>query len=227
MPGSKKCSTSRASKVYRKVLRADAKRRGIPILRTRWVDVDNGDDHEHNYRSRFVAMEFNTQKLNGLHASTPPLEALKLFISGAATRTSDTFEEEEVIMVNDVARAYFEAKVERTIAIELPDEGKAEGQDMVGILEKSLYGTRDAALNFQKGSSEIHAIARFCCGKVQLQYLLAQGQGHQSHGARRRLRVSRLALIAEVVQVPASTSCPRSSCRRVLWFRLGWMSKDG
>ena len=35
------------------------------------------------------------------------------------------------------------------------------------------------------------------CGKVQLQYSFAQGQGHQSHGARRRLRVCRLALFAE------------------------------
>ena len=44
-------------------------------------------------------------------------------------------------MVNDVARAYFEAKLERKIAIEL---------------------------NFPKRSSEIHAVARFRCGKVQL-----------------------------------------------------------
>ena len=49
--------------VHRNVLRADAKRRGIPILRTRWVDTD--DDHEHNYRSSFVAMEINTQTMNG------------------------------------------------------------------------------------------------------------------------------------------------------------------
>ena len=110
--------------LYRKISRADVKRDGIQILRTRWVDIGKGDEHEHNYRSRFVAMEFNTQKINGLYASTPPLEALKLLISDAATRTSDTFKEEEekVIMVNDVARAYFEAKVERKIAIELPDE---------------------------------------------------------------------------------------------------------
>ena len=47
--------------VYRKISRADVKRDGIPILRTRWVDIDKGDEHEHNYRSRFVAMEFNTQ----------------------------------------------------------------------------------------------------------------------------------------------------------------------
>ena len=90
--------------------------------------------------------------MNSLHASTKPLEALKHLISDVATRASDTFKEEEVkvIMVNDVARAYLEAKVERSIAIELPDEDKADGQDMLGILEMSLYGTRDAALNFQK-----------------------------------------------------------------------------
>ena len=32
-----------------------------------------------------------TQKLNGLYASTPHLEALKLLISDAAARTRDTF----------------------------------------------------------------------------------------------------------------------------------------
>ena len=182
-----------SKQVYRKVLRADAKRRGIPILRTRWVDIDKGDDHEHNYRSRFVAMEFNTQKVNGLYASTPPLEALKLLISDAATRTSDTFKEEEeekVIMVNDVARAYFEAKVERTIAIELPDEDKAEGQDMVGILEKSLYGTRDAALNFQKEVRKFMESQGFVVGKYNSSTYLHKAKG------------IRLALIAEVVQVP-------------------------
>ena len=41
-------------------------------------------------------------------------------------------------MVNDVARTYFEAKVERTIAIELPNEDKEEGQDMVGCVQ--AYG---------------------------------------------------------------------------------------
>ena len=59
------------------------------------------------------------------------IEALKRLIYDAGTRTSDTFKEEEeeekVIMVFYVARAYFEAKVERTIAIEWPDEDKAEG----------------------------------------------------------------------------------------------------
>ena len=56
-------------------------------------------------------------------------------------------------MLNDVARAYFEAPVKREICIELPEEDwePEDGQEyLVGMLNKSLYGTRDAASNFQQ-----------------------------------------------------------------------------
>ena len=43
-------------------------------------------------------------------------------------------------MVHDVGPPYFEAKLERDIGIELPDEDKAEDKEMVGILQKSVYG---------------------------------------------------------------------------------------
>ena len=129
--------------VYTKISRAEAQRREIKILQTKWVDVNKGDAINPNHRSRFVTMEFNTTKLVGLFASTPPLEALKLLVSDVATK-------DEVIMVNDIARAYFEAPISRTVAVELPDEDKSDGQDMVGLLQKSLYGTRDAAINFQR-----------------------------------------------------------------------------
>ena len=58
-----------------------------------------------------------------------------------------------MIMINDVARAFFGAPVTRDVCIELPDEDKTQedwDQDMVGKLNMSLYGTRDAASNFQK-----------------------------------------------------------------------------
>ena len=57
------------------------------------------------------------------------------------------------MMINDVSRAFFEAAATRAIAVELPEEALTEeekNQDLVGILLKSLYGTRDAAANFQK-----------------------------------------------------------------------------
>ena len=65
-----------------------------------------------------------------------------------------------MIVVNDVARAYFEAKVERKIAIELPDEDKVEGQDMVGIFEVFVWKSRRST-QFPKRSSEIDAVTRF------------------------------------------------------------------
>ena len=42
----------------------------------------------------------------------------------------------------------------------------------------------------------------FVEGKYNSSTCLHKATGHQSHGARRRFRVFRLALIAEVVQVP-------------------------
>ena len=93
-------------------------------------------------------MEFNTAKMDGLFASTPPLEALKLIISDAATSSKEE-QYEKIIMVNDVARAFFEAPATRQIAVELPPEDTEDGEDMVGLLLQSLYGTRDAARNFQ------------------------------------------------------------------------------
>ena len=55
------------------------------------------------------------------------------------------------LMVNDVARAYFHAKCTRDIYVELPEEDEQFGVgDMVGKLNLCLYGTRDAALNWQE-----------------------------------------------------------------------------
>ena len=83
--------------------------------------------------------------------STPDshLEALRLLISEAAT---DDFERNKVISIIDVARAFFEAPVQRDVCIELPEEDLTSDdikQDLVGKLNMSLYGTRDAAANWQ------------------------------------------------------------------------------
>ena len=54
-------------------------------------------------------------------------------------------------MVNDVARAFFEAPATRNVCVEIPKEDKTEADvrhDKVGHLRMSLYGTRDAAMNW-------------------------------------------------------------------------------
>ena len=52
-------------------------------------------------------------------------------------------------MVNDVARAYFYAKIQRDVYIELPNEDEMHGK-MLGKLKLCLYGTRDAAKGWQE-----------------------------------------------------------------------------
>ena len=139
--------------VWKVIPRVEAERNGWKVIQTRWIDVNKGDKENPNYRSRLVAKEFNdgTQH-DGLFAATPPLEALRLLISATATISDGTDAEDKIIMVNDVARAFFEAPVRRTVCVELPAEAKGpdESTDTVGFLQMSLYGTRDAAANFQE-----------------------------------------------------------------------------
>ena len=88
-----------------------------------------------------------------LFAGTPPLEAMRIICSEAAKGGPS----EKVVMVNDVRRAYFYAKALRPIWVELPEEDyskKDEEEDNVGLLEMSLYGTRDAAKNWSNTVEE-------------------------------------------------------------------------
>ena len=91
--------------------------------------------------------------MDGLFGGTPPLEALRYLIHEAATVRSDEEMGSKVLMVNDVARAFFEAPAVRNICVEVPkeDQGDLDSRhDRVGHLRMSLYGTRDAAMNWQK-----------------------------------------------------------------------------
>ena len=85
-----------------------------------------------------------------IFATTLPLDALRMLVHEAST--VDNPDDEKVVMLNDVARAFFEADATRDICVEIPAEArdaKDDEDDNVALLEKSLYGTRDAAQNFQ------------------------------------------------------------------------------
>ena len=59
----------------------------------------------------------------------------------------------KALMINDVARAFFEAPATRNICIEIPKEDMSDADkrhDKVGHLRMSLYGTRDASMNWQE-----------------------------------------------------------------------------
>lgn len=59
-------------------------------------------------------------------------------------------EDKKEIMVNDVSPAYFYAKCTRCLYVELPKEDPDAHPDYLGRFRLCLYGTRDAALNWQQ-----------------------------------------------------------------------------
>ena len=93
-------------RVRKRIPRKEAIKRGYKIIKGRWIDVNKGDTQNPIYRSRYVGKEFNTGDEDGLFASTPPLEALRLLVSDAATIEVGKRANEKVIMLNDVARAF-------------------------------------------------------------------------------------------------------------------------
>ena len=135
--------------VYEVVPRDHQKKTGGKVIGTRWVDVNKGDAANPNCRSRLVGREFNVGRDDSLYAATPPLEALRLVLSDAATWTG-TNRERKAIMINDVRRAYFYARATRDIYIEIPPEDPDAAPGVLGKLKLCLHGTRDAAKGWQE-----------------------------------------------------------------------------
>ena len=93
----------------------------------------------------------------------PPLEALKLLISLWMTEGIGHGDFEPYVMdLIDIRRAYFHAYATREVYVELPAEDHEEG--MCGKLYKSMYGTRDAAQNWQAGYTEFMKAIGFTIG---------------------------------------------------------------
>ena len=114
--------------VYEKLTREQQVDTGGKIIGVRWADVNKGDALDVNYRSRLVGREFNVGRDDALYAPTPPLEALRLIVSYAATQP--VIRNTRIIMINDVRPAYVHAKLHRDVYIELPKEDPDRGKVM-------------------------------------------------------------------------------------------------
>ena len=131
--------------VYVKVPRQEcAKESGKASIRVRRLDVNKGDELRPEDRNRLLAQETKHDNRLDLFAATPPSEAKKLLLSWATTEGIGWIVNKPDCI--DVSRAYFHAPARRIVYVELPDEDAEEG--MVGLLLKSMYGTRDAAQNW-------------------------------------------------------------------------------
>ena len=131
----------------------------------RWIDINKGDDEHPEYRSRLVAKEINRSPSDEMFAATPPLEAKKMLFSMAMSNFANgrarKFEGTQKLLFIDVKRAYFYAPARRSVYVSLPDEDPMPGY--CAKLNVSMYGTRDAASNWE----EKYASHLIKCGFTQ------------------------------------------------------------
>ena len=130
---------------------------GHDPLETGWLDTNKGDQESPNYRSRFVAKEYKGKQRGAraeMFAATPPAEALRILCSVLATIGVQGTRGDLEMMILDVRRAHFYAKALRKVFIRLPAEDpRAADPKMCGELLRSLYGTQDAAHNWENESA--------------------------------------------------------------------------
>ena len=104
---------------------------GKAPVKVKWVDINKGDNVNHEYRSRLVAKELKLDKRLDLFAATPPLEAKKAIFSAAVTQDigyrGDDWHSGMKIDFIDISRAFFQAEAIREVFVELPDEDSEPG----------------------------------------------------------------------------------------------------
>ena len=168
--------------LYRKVLVSECWGRiGKKPIQVRWIDVNQGDVKQRNYRFRLAAKEINTYKRQDLFAATPPLETLKMILSMVATQNK-----REILMIDDMSRAFFHAKAKRDVYVDLPAEDTGLGDEgKCAKLEYSMYGTRDAAINWHDEYSSQLVDVGFVQGKASPCIFLSPNFTRKECGSRR------------------------------------------
>ena len=138
----------KSHEVYTRVAAEEVQKTKGALINMGWVVTNKGDTRNLDIRARLVGKEYKTGNGDTLYAATPPLEALRVRVSKAAS--VDSSGERPGILINDVTRAYFCAKtIARDLFVRLPPEDKEALPGQVGRLNLCLYGTRDAAANWQ------------------------------------------------------------------------------
>ena len=131
---------------------------GAAPISTKWVDINKGDQFDPDYRSRWVGREFKggDKDRDDLFAATPPLEAKRSLIAMASCQRGVPRNKIKKLGFIDIRKAYFHAKAKRLMYVQLPEEFCEPGEfgKVCGRLNYSLYGTRDAANNWEECYSQ-------------------------------------------------------------------------
>ena len=107
----------------------------------RWVDINKGGPTNPLIRCRYVAQEVAHFKDDDFFAAMPPLEALRMLISEAATNRKPSQLGKKLLVI-DARKAHLHVTAVRELYVELPPEIRRPGR--CGRLKRCLYGTRDA-----------------------------------------------------------------------------------
>ena len=99
---------------------------GKAPLQGKWVDVTKGDLEKPLVRSRCVAKEFANTISDDFFSPTPPLEALRLLLSHAASERSSSTEGRKILVV-DAWKADLHACAQRHLYVALPPEVRVQG----------------------------------------------------------------------------------------------------
>ena len=121
----------------------EAKRRGLKIVKCRWVDGWKPlPDDPHGVRSRCVAQEVNTGPRDDVHSGTPPLKAHRMVVSSGSTRKRGSTRHAKLIARYDISVAFFHAFSSGKIAV-IPPADVYDG--LLWFLNKAMNGTREAS----------------------------------------------------------------------------------
>ena len=113
-------------------------------------------------------MQFNTREEEGLLAAIPPLEALGLLMSEAATVKGGRKEVGEGDDGQLCGASLFRGPMKWNVCVEIPTDVRSvddDDEDNVAWSKMSLCGNRDAKANFQTEVGRLMEFGGFMQGK--------------------------------------------------------------
>ena len=177
-------------------------------------------------RLRIVVREFKSGDRPDPYAGNPPLEAPKAILFIAASHSPKFF-----LMHVHVSREYFHAKAQRPMLVRLPEEDKStKDEGKLGLLKKSMYGTRDAATNVtgkytsKNGAMNLNEVPETCLHKKKKVSGLTHGdafvadssQGSIANALRGRTRSNRHTTGAEnEIEPTVKGSLSQAACPKL------------
>lgn len=129
---------------------------------------NKSDAQNPGVRARLVALEVQHSNGISLYTATPPFKSKRMLASQWASERKRCGLPLKLSFV-DVRTAYFIGKPKRPLFIRFPPE-LGMGKDMVGMLHRPMYSTRDAGSRWEQAYSGalikmgfIQGVASTCC----------------------------------------------------------------